>query len=254
MNAFGTFLRSINKPFYDIEPVFTMVVDTYMKMFQALLPANLEEMAKKEKGTVKGGVIVYALAWLVSLVLGAATLLFAVTVATPEMHTLGQLIGLEIVGFMGLVVLLITSVIGMVWGLASQYVSLYAGSWAASSLFKGKGKFEQLFYIVMLFTGAIMIISAFMSILNVMLPMIMAITGIISLLLGLWALFLLYLAIRKVFGLELAGAVVSTLVVLIVGIVFMLAVAAVVALVLVTLGLGAIGGAAAAGGLAGMGI
>lgn len=232
-----------------------MVVNTYMKMFKALLPANLEEMAKKEKGTVKGGVIVYALAWLVSLILGAATLLFAVGVATPEMQTLSQVVGLDVLGFMGLVVLLITSIIGLVWGVASQYVSLYAGSWAATSMFKGKGKFEQLFYIAMLFTGALMIISAFMSILNVMLPMIVAVTGIISLLLMVWTLYLLYFSIKKIFGLELVGALVSTLVVLIASFVLMMIVAVIVGIVLVTvLGVGAIGGAAASGGLTGMGI
>jgi len=226
-----------------------MVVDTYMKMFQALLPKNIEEFAKKEKGTVKAGITVYVLAWLVGLVIGILGLLLAITTAGPDMQALSQMIGMDVVGILGVVILIITSVIGLVWGVASQYITLSVGGWCASSFFGGKGKFEQLFYIVMLFSGAVMIISAVFGILDVLLPPIAVVTGIISLLLGLWTLYLLYLTIKTVYKVELGGGVVSTLAVLVAGIVLAIIVGIVLVMVL---GVGLLGGAAATGALGGM--
>lgn len=225
-----------------------MVVDTYAKMFAALMPKNIEEFAKKEKGTIQGGIKVYFLAWLVGLILGAAGLLFAITTAGPDMQALSQMIGMDTVGILGVGLLVVTSIIALVWGVASQYITLYVGGWCATSFFGGKGKFEQLFYVVMLFTGAVMIITAVFGILDVLLPPIAVVTGIISLLLGLWTLYLLYLTIKSVYKVELGGGVVSTLAVLVMGIVLAL----IVGMVLVmALGVGILGGAAATGALGG---
>jgi hypothetical protein len=226
-----------------------MVVDTYMKMFQALLPKNIEEFAKKEKGTIGAGIKVYVLAWIVGLIIGVLGLLLAITTAGPDMQALSQMIGLDVVGVLGVVILIITSIIGLVWGVFSQYITLYVGGWCASSFFGGKGKFEQLFYVVMLFSGAVMIITAVFGILDVLVPAIAVVTGIISLLLGLWTLYLLYVTIKAVYKVELGGGVVSTLAVLVAGIIL----AIIVGVILVAiLGVGMLGGAAAAGALGGM--
>lgn len=227
-----------------------MVVDTYMKMFQALLPKNIEEFAKKEKGTINAGIKVYVLAWVIGLILGAISLFLALSSAGPELQALAQMIGLDTVGILGVVLLIVTSIVGLVWGVVAQYITLYVGGWCATSFFSGKGKFEQLFYIVMLFTGAMMIITSIFSVLDVLVPQIAIVTGIISLLLGLWTLYLLYLTIKSVYKVELGGSVVSTLAVLVAGMVLVLIVGA--ALVAI-LGVGILGGAAAAGALGGTG-
>jgi hypothetical protein len=228
-----------------------MVVDTYAKMFAALMPKNIEVFSKKEKGTIQKGVKVYFLAWLVGLIIGGASLLFAITTAGPDMQALSQMIGMDTVGILGVGLLVVTSLIALVWGVASQYITLYVGGWCATSFFGGKGKFEQLFYIVMLFTGAVMIITAVFGIMDVLLPPLTIVTGIISLLLGLWTLYLLYIAIRNVYKVELGGGVVSTLAVLIMGIVLMLIVGTVL---IMTLGVGMLGGAAATGAFGGLGV
>ncbi|MCP4648295.1 MAG: hypothetical protein GY852_11300 [bacterium] len=226
-----------------------MVVDTYMKMFQALLPKNIEEFAKKDKGTINEGIKVYVLAWIVGLIIGVLGLLLAITTAGPDMQALSQMIGMDVVGVLGVVVLIVTSIIWLVWGVASQYITLYVGGWCASSFFGGKGKFEQLFYVVMLFSGAVMIITALFGILDVLVPAVAVVTGIISPLLGLWTLYLLYLTIKTVYKVELGGGVVSTLAVLVAGIIL----AVIVGVILLTiLGVGVLGGAAATGALGGM--
>ncbi len=232
-----------------------MVTDTYTKMFQALLPKNIKDFAKKGGGTVQDGIKVFVLAWIITLVLGIIGFFVAVGTAGAEMQALSSMIGLELVGFLGVVVLIIGSVIALIWGVVGQYIMQYVGAWCAISFFNGKGKFAHQFYVVMLFTGAIMIISSVFGLLDAIVPAIVIVTSIISLVLWLWSLYLLYLTIKNVHGLELGGSVISTFVVLIVGVVLTLIVGIALAAVLVgVVGAGALGGVAATGGLGNLGI
>ncbi|MFP3950445.1 MAG: hypothetical protein ACLFUZ_05160 [Candidatus Micrarchaeia archaeon] len=223
-----------------------MIANTYKKMFEALVPSNLETFAKKDKGTIGEGIKVYFLAWIVSLVLGVAGIMLAVSTAGPEMNTLAQMIGWNTVGILGVGLVVIGSVLGLVGALVMQYVSQYVGNWCALSIFKGKGSFAQQFYTVMLFAASLLIITEALSFLGLVLPMIAFLTGIISMLLGLYGIYLLYLAIKSVHSLDVGGGIVSMLVTLIAGGVFVIIVGVIIGFVLISV----FGMGAAAGGLA----
>ncbi|MBD3390106.1 hypothetical protein GF415_04125 [Candidatus Micrarchaeota archaeon] len=227
-----------------------MIANTYKKMFEALMPSNLEKFAKKDKGTVGEGIKVYFLAWIVSLILGIAGILLAVSAAGPEMNTLAQMIGWNTVGVLGIGLVVILSVIGLVGALAMQYVSQYVGNWCALSVFKGKGSFAQQFYTVMLFTAGLLIITEALSFLGLVLPMIAFVTSIISMLFGLYGLYLLYVAIKSVHSLDVGGGIASMIVTLLAGFVFAIIVGVIIGFVLVSVfGMGAVaGGLASSGG------
>ena len=219
-----------------------MVTNTYTKMFQALSPKNITDFAKKGEGTVKDGIQVYVLAWFVTLVLGIIGFFVAVG-TTPEVEQLAQMFGMSTVGILGVVLLVVTSVIGLIVGLVVQYITQYAGAFSAKSLFKGKGKFEKQFYLVMLFTGALMIIASVLGLIEVIVPSIVMIVGIIELLLALWSLYLLYHTLRVVHDISLAGGIVCVIIILLVTFVIAFALALVLGGALLA---GALGGAAAA--------
>ncbi len=232
-----------------------MVSDTYTKMFKALSPKNITEYAKAGEGTVKDGIKIYVLAWFVTLILGIIGFFLAVGTAGAEMQALSGMIGLDLVGFLGVVVLIFASILGLIWGVVINYITQYAGAFTATSVFKGKGKFEQQFYIAMLFTGAIMIIGSVLGIISAIIPAFGIISGAIMLILGLWTIYLLYHTIKEVHKIELVGALVSMIVVFIVGLAFVVIVGLVLAMLgIAALGAGALGGAAATGGLENLGM
>lgn len=234
-----------------------MIANTYKKMFEALVPSNLEKFAKKDKGTVGEGAKVYFLAWIVSLVLGVAGILLAVSTAGPDMNTLAQMVGWNTVGILGVGLVIIGSIIGLVGALAMQYVSQYVGNWCALSIFKGKGSFAQQFYTVMLFTAGLLIITELLSFLGLVVPMIAFVTSIISMLFGLYGLYLLYLAIKSVHGLDVGGGIVSMIVTLLAGVAFAIIVGVIIGFVLVTVfGMGAAAGslATSGGGIGNLGV
>jgi len=224
-------------------------------MFKALSPKNITEFAKAGKGTVKDGIKVYVLAWFVTLILGIIGFFLAVGTAGADMQALSGMIGLEIVGFLGVVVLILASIIGLIWGIVMNYITQYAGAFTATSVFKGKGKFEQQFYLAMLFTGAIMIIGSVFGIVDALVPAVGIVSGFIMLALGIWTIYLLYHTIREVHNIELVGALISTIVVFVVGIAFLVVLGIVLAMLgIAALGAGALGGAAATGGLENLGM
>jgi|GEM_PF-2034422 len=232
-----------------------MVSDTYTKMFKALHPKNITEFAKKGDGTVKDGIKVYVLAWFVTLILGIIGFFLAVGTAGADMQALSSMIGIELVGFLGVVVLILTSIIALIWGIVISYITQYAGAFSAINFFKGTGKFGQQFYIAMLFTGAIMIIGSVFGIVDALVPAFGVVSGVIMLVLGLWTIYLLYHTIKEVHKIELVGALVSTIIVFIVSFAVAFIILFVLALVgLTALGAGALGGAAATGGLENLGM
>ena len=249
-----TTLLGINKRFYERANCVTMVSDTYTKMFKALHPKNITEYAKASEGTVQDGIKVYVLAWFITLILGIIGF-FVVGDEIAGATEISNLTGMAFVGALGVVTVILVSVVTLIIGIIMNYVTQYAGALCATSVFKGTGKFEKQFYIAMLFTGAIIIISSVIGFVDAFIPGFMLVGGIIMLLIGIWSIYLLYLTIREVHKIDLVGGLISMLVVFIVS----FAIAFVIMLILGLIGIGALaagalGGAAATGGLENIGM
>ena len=231
-----------------------MIYDTYIKMFKALVPKNITEFAKKGKGTVKDGIVVYALAWFITLILGIIGFFLTLGTNMADAKTLGALLGVDLAGVFGIVLLVVVSIFGLFWGIALNYISQFAGAFSATRFFKGKGKFENQFYLVMLFSGAILIIGSVFGLIEAVVPALGIITGAIMLVISIWSLYLLYYTLREIHKIDLVGALISTIVVVGVSVILAFFIALVLTLIgVAVLGAGALGGMAASGGLGNLG-
>ena len=231
-----------------------MVSDTYTKMFKALHPKNITEYAKAGEGTVADGIKVYVLAWFITLILGIIGF-FVVGGTVAGAAELTSLTGIALVGALGVVAVVLVSIVTLIVGIVMNYITQYAGALCATSVFKGKGKFEHQFYVAMLFTGAIIIIGSVIGLVDAFIPGFMMIGGIIMLLFGIWSIYLLYHTLREVHKIDLVGGIISMLVIFIVS----FAITFVIVLILGMIGLaalsaGALGGAVATGGLENLGV
>jgi len=195
-----------------------MIFETYKKMFQVLKPSNVEKFSKKEKGTIKGGITVYFLSWVVWSILTLAGFYFGGNVVTDSMETVAGFVGLG--GLIGLMAYLAYVLLS---GIILQYLYAYLMGFCATKFLGGKGKFEQLFYMIMLIGAGFAIIQGllqFISIISVALYY-------ISLFFSIYIYYLMIVAIRKTYEIStgkaivslIAGYVLSTLVVVAVGLV-----------------------------------
>ncbi len=185
------------------------MMELYAKMFQAVMPGNIEEMAKKEKGTVKKGITAIFLSWIVGLILAIIGIFLAVGNAGTEVQPAAAIFGGTVVGGIMILALLITQVLGLVISIVTGYIIHFAGSWVAKSFFKGTGNFPQQFYIAMLFGGAITIITSLLVFALGLVPFLGTIGGIVSMLFFLYSLYLTYITIKAVQKVETAGAVIT---------------------------------------------
>ena len=218
--------------------------EIYTKMFQALLPGKVEEFAKKEKGTVKDAIMVILFAWIVSFFLALISAGLTLGTNTSALAPLISVFGGTAIGGIMIVLVAVLSIVGLIWALPYNYIVQWVGSFVAKAGFKGTGNFPQQFYVAMLFTGAITIIGAVLNLIFGLLPIPGIVLTVITTLLFLWSIYLLFLVVKTVQKVEMLGAIVSVLVMLVTGFVIMLLVGFLVLLVL--------GGAAVAGAGAGV--
>ncbi|MEM4272566.1 MAG: hypothetical protein QXH30_03160 [Candidatus Bilamarchaeaceae archaeon] len=215
--------------------------EIYTKMFQALLPGKVEEFAKKEKGTVKDAIMVLVFAWVVTFFLDLIGVGLAMGRGAEQLAPLTNLFGGTVIGGLTIVTVVVNSIIGLIWAIILNYLVQWLGSFVAKSAFKGTGNFPQQFYVAMLFTGAIAIIGSVLNILFGLLPMLGILNVVIGTLLLLWSIYLLFVTVKAVQKLEVLGAAVTTLAMVIGAFVLTLVVIAIVSVVLVALGVGAAG-------------
>ncbi len=221
--------------------------EIYAKMFQALLPGKVEEFAKKEKGTVKDAIMVILFAWVVSFLLALIGAGLAIGTSAAALAPLMKLFGGNIIGGLMIVAVVVGSILTLIWALISNYVIQWVGSFVAKAGFKGTGNFPQQFYVVMLFTGAITIITAVLNLVFGLLPFLGMLNGIIAILLFLWSLYLMYVAVRAVQKVEMLGGIVTVVVMFVTAIVITMILAIIAGIILIALGVGAAGAIAGAG-------
>ncbi|MDD2655320.1 MAG: YIP1 family protein [Candidatus ainarchaeum sp.] len=197
----------------------------------ALFPAKLAAMVKKEKGSVGEGLKYLVLAGVISILLSMVSLTVSGT---------GTL--MQAADFIGQVVLLVL-------GLVVALVAIWLTAWLVSALLKGKAEFGQLFFALSVPASAIQIVSAVVMFILGFIPMLgLAVAGIIGLLLWLYGFYLAYVVFRAVYGFEMMNAVISLVVYLVLtAIIGAIVLGIGLGIVAGILGLGAIGGAAAAG-------
>lgn len=222
------------------------MIEIYTKMFQALLPGKVEEFAKKEKGTVKGAIMVIVLAWIVSFLLDLIGAGLAIGKGAAAIAPLMNLFGGSVIGGLMIVAVAVGSIFGLIWALILNYVIQWFGSFVAKAGFKGTGNFEQQFYVAMLFTGAITIINAVLNMVFGLLPMIGILSGIISILLFLWSLYLLFIVVKTVQKVETLGGAVTVLAMFVAEVIITMVVAIIIGIILISLGVGAAGAIAGA--------
>jgi hypothetical protein len=213
------------------------MMELYAKMFQAVMPGNIEEMAKSEKGTLMGGIKAIFLAWVIGLIFAVLGVFLTVGTVGTQLDTETALYGGSVVGGLMIFAAVAAELIGLVLAIVMGYVMHFVGSFAAKKFFKGTGNFPQQFYIAMLFGGAITIMSALLNFMLQLIPFLGTLAGIIQMLFGLYSLYLLYLTVKSVQKVETLGAA-ATIIVMIVAMVAIVIVAAVVGAILaVSLGL-----------------
>ncbi len=193
--------------------------------------------------------MVILFAWIVSFLLDLIGAGLAIGRGAEALAPLMNLFGGTVIGGLMIVAVAVGSILGLIWALFFNYLMQWVGSFVAKAGFKGTGNFPQQFYVAMLFTGAITIINAVLSMFFGLVPMLGILNGMIGLVLGVYALYLMYLTVKTVQKVEMLGAIVSVLAMLVVGIALAMIVGMLMMLVLVALGVGtagAIAGASAA--------
>lgn len=197
----------------------------FQNMMDALFPAKLVSLVKKEKGSVGGGLKYLLLAGIVALVLSTVT---SVLAGPLSMFVLA----------LGLVMLVIN--------LVAAWVILKVSHVLIAALLKGKADFGQLFFSVAVLFSAVQILVAVLAFVFGFIPGIGGIVSIIALLIWLYALYLLYLAVKTLYGFDLAGTVLSLVVMIVVaGIVYTI-VGIVLGILMLAIGLGVLASAGAA--------
>jgi hypothetical protein len=213
------------------------MMELYAKMFQAVMPGNLEEMAKNEKGSLMGGIKAIFLAWIIGLILAVLGIFLTVGAVGTQVDPETALYGGSVVGGLMIFAVVAAEIIGLVVSIVMGYLMHFAGSGFAKKFFKGTGNFEQQFYIAMLFGGAITILSALVNFTLKLIPFLGTLAGLTGMLFGLYSLYLLYLTVKSVQKMEMVGAV-ATVIVMIVAVVAIAIVAAFIGAILaVSLGL-----------------
>lgn len=220
--------------------------EIYTKMFQALLPGKVEEFAKKEKGTVKDALMVIVFAWIVSFFLDLIGAGLAIGRGAEALAPLMNLFGGTVIGGLMIVAVAVGSILGLIWALLSNYIIQWFGSFVAKAGFKGTGNFPQMFYVAMLFTGAITIINSVLNMVFGLLPMLGIINGIVGILLFLWSLYLLFVTVKSVQKVEMLGGVVTVVAMFVAAVIITMVLAIILGILMVALGLGAAGAVAGA--------
>jgi len=170
-------------------------------MLQILLPSRVREVSKDKTGSFANGAIVYLVACVVSFLILAISSLIGETSIVAQLQKLFDIMGLEAVGLGGI---LGYSAYGFVSGIFSGLVLAGVASASAARLFGGKGKAEQLFYTMMIIFGGLLIYSSIFQFLSIIFTFI----GLLfPMVLGIYGLYLLYLAIKFVCKTERAGTI-----------------------------------------------
>lgn len=213
--------------------------ELYSKMFQALTPGNIEEMAKTEKGSLMEGIKAIFLAWIVGVLIAGISIFLRVGAVGAQVDTETAIYGGSVVWGLMIFALIGAEIIGLALSIVMSYVMHYIGSAVAKRFFNGTGNFGQQFYIAMLFGGAITILSDALGFLLSLFPIIATISGLVGMLFGLYSLYLLYLTIKSVQKLEMAGTVVTIILMTLIVVALAMAAAILGAILAVSLGLAA---------------
>jgi len=170
-------------------------------MFHSLVPFRLREFSKEKNGTLREGIIAYVLASIV----GFALIAVGCYVGSSEIaEQIQVLLGTFGMGDSGLGGLFIYSVYGVVSGIGAALLYSYVGGWCAVRFFGGKGNWRQLFYVLMLVFGAIVILNGAFQLLGILgswIPMGLAV------ILSIYSFYLLYVATRAVYGIGRPGTI-----------------------------------------------
>lgn len=213
------------------------MMELYAKMFQAVMPGNIEEMAKTEKGTLKQGIMAIFLAWIIGLIFAVVGVFLTLGAVGAQVDTETALYGGPVVGGLMIFALVAAELIGLMLSIVMGYVMHYAGSFAAKKFFKGTGNFTQQFYIAMLFGGAITILNSLVNFTLQLIPFLGTLGGLIGMLFGLYSLYLLYLTVKNVQKVEMLGAVATIIIMVVVMAAIIIAAAFIGAILMVSLGL-----------------
>ena len=178
-----------------------MYLDVFSKMFQSLVPSRLREFSKKKEGTLGRGIVAYALASIVGFILIAIGFYLGSSMVAEQIQVLLGTFGMEDFGVMGL---FIYSVYGLVSGIGAALLYSYIGGWCAVRFFGGKGDWRQLFYVLMLVFGAIVILNGAFQLLGILGAWI---TMALAIIVSIYSFYLLYVATRAVYGISLPGTI-----------------------------------------------
>lgn len=214
-----------------------MIEETIRKMPLSLLPENINKFSKEKKDSPMDGLKVYALAWAITFVLSLMVLALKIFGEGMDKAISGYL-GFGVSGSFAFVAFLVVSLFGLAWGIAATYASQYAGNYVARNLFNGKADFPSQFWLLMLFAGALMVADAILGLLSYLAPILEIPIGFFSLLLGVYGIYLLYYGMKSAHKMETAGAIVSTLSILLVQALVFMAVAFFAGMLLIILGVG----------------
>lgn len=172
-----------------------MIIELYEKMFQVLVPSNLKKFCKRKDGTVKKGIFIYFLAWVISsiLILIAMHLDFTLSEWTFE--------AME------------TQYSEAWWTIASapfyvilSYLGIYILNWFLIRTFKTKNRLQQLFYVSMLLGGGIAIISSLITFLRIFdMNVYLVVLGLVTI----YELVLSLLSIKWIYKLSMGKTIVS---------------------------------------------
>ncbi|MCP4647816.1 MAG: hypothetical protein GY852_08835 [bacterium] len=208
-----------------------MIFEMYKKMFQVLRPSNVEKFSKKEKGTIRGGITVYFLSWVVWSALILAGFYLGGNMVTASIEPIVGLFGLG--GLLGLMGYLAYALLA---GIIGQYVYTYVTNFCATKFLGGKNKFEQLFYMMMLIGAGFAIIQGLFLLVSILSEVLFY----LSLLISIYIYYLMIVAIREIYKFTTVKAIIA----LIAGYVVNVLVFAAIGLVVlaVALAVGAVGG------------
>ncbi|MBN2122547.1 hypothetical protein JW721_05860 [Candidatus Micrarchaeota archaeon] len=216
-----------------------MIEETCRKMFLSLLPENIDKFSKEKKSSPKDGLKVYALAWAATFTLSLIVL--AIGIFRDGMDTaVSNYLGFAVSGAFSFAAFLLISIFGLIWGIAATYAAQYAGNWVAKNAFNGKADFPSQFWLIMLFSGALMVADSILGLLSYLAPILEIPIGLFSLLLGIYGVYLMYYGMKSIHKLEASGAIVSVLSIMLVQALIFMAIAFFVGMLMVLLGVTAL--------------
>lgn len=202
-------------------------------MLDALFPAKLAELCKKMKGGVGEGVKYIVAGGFVALVFAILRILLAGVIS----GTSGLSVAASIAAVIGWLVMLIPTII-------ITYLIVWIASMLIGALLGGKAAFPQLFLMFAVYGAGIQVLTGVLGLIVGIIAALSAGIGAlllmaVSLLVGLYGLYLAFVVLKSIYGFETMKAVLSLIVYLVVLLVVWFVIAMVLAVVFVMLGLGA---------------